>query len=296
MYTIAGVSGQVGSAAAEELLADGQKINVLVRSEAKGEEWARRGATVSVVNLDDRAGLAEALRGSDGFFALLPTNLFADDIEADQRAIAEAIAGAVRDAAVPHVVVLSALGAERIDGPKVLRWLGELEDRLHETGTVLSAVRSTHFQEKTRDVLGAAQGAGIYPVFGESADVPVSMVATRDVGALVASTLRTPPAASQVIDIQGPEYTEREVAARLGTVLGRSLEVVTVPRPGWEGALMEAGLPAPAAELLADLYEGDERGILRPVGDRLVKADTPIETTLRHLVGEPSTVPDAAQA
>lgn len=285
MFTIAGATGQVGSAVATELLAAGRQVKVLVRSRSKGQYWTSRGAEAAVVDLGDRAGLADALRGSHGAFVLLPFDLSVDDVEDHQRRVAASIADAVQEATVPHVAMLSSLGADLADGPRLTQWLGALEARLRSTGTTLSAVRSGHFQEKVRDLLGAARAAGVYPVFGESADVPVPMVATRDVGAVVAETLQARPTASQVIDVQGPGYPERYVADRLSAVLGRPLEVITIPREGWVDALVGAGLPAFAAKLLAELYAADSDGLLLPSGDRQVRGDTPIEETLRHLLG-----------
>ncbi|MGH2587332.1 MAG: NmrA family NAD(P)-binding protein [Dehalococcoidia bacterium] len=284
MYVIAGVSGHVGSAAARELLAKGEQVKVLVRDPAKGEAWSRQGAEVAVVDLNNRAGLAEALRGSSGFFALLPSSYTTTDFHGDQRLMADAIAGAVKDSGVPHVVMLSSLGAELAEGTGPLLGLHELENRLRETGVVLSAIRCTHFQEKVEDLLGAAQGAGIYPVFGESADVPIAMVATRDIGAVVAETLLSPPSAGQVIDLEGPAYTERQVAEKLSAALGKPLQVVTIPQPGWVDAMVEAGLSRHIAEVLVGLYDAGERGILQPKGDRRLQGRTEIDETLRSLV------------
>lgn len=198
MFTIAGATGRVGSAVAGRLLDAGAEVTVVVRNEAKGTGWARRGARVRAADLADQAGLTAALRGSDGFFALLPFDFSGADLEGDQQRMIDAIAGAVADASVPHVALLSALGADLPGGTGPIRWLHDLEQRLGATGSVLTAVRSTHFQEKLADVLGAVHDAGVYPVFRDSADVPISMVATRDVGAVIADVLISRPQHSEV--------------------------------------------------------------------------------------------------
>lgn len=48
--------------------------------------------------------------------------------------------------------------------------------------------------------------------------------------------------------------------------------------------LVDSGLPTPAAELLAELYDADQRGLLKPRGDRHVRGRTPIDHTLDQLV------------
>jgi uncharacterized protein YbjT (DUF2867 family) len=288
MYTIAGATGQVGGAAARQLLADGAPVRVVVRDPSKGEGWAAHGADVAVADLQDRIGLRAAMAGSDGAFVLLPFDPAADDSERQTTARVDAIAGAVTDSEVPHVVVLSSYGADLPEGTGPIVGLHRLEEALRATGATVTAIRSAHFQEKVTDVLDAARHERIYPVFASSADVPKPMVATPDIGEVVAQTLRSAPAASEVVDLDGPAYTERQVAELLGTALGYDLAVVTIPRPGWVEALVGAGLPHHIATVLAGLHDADERGLLAPRGDRLVRCTTELETTLARLVGVPA--------
>lgn len=285
MYTIAGATGRVGSAAARTLLEEGEPVRVLVRDPAKAQPWADLGAEVVVTDLADAAGLTAALAGSAGAFLLLPFDLATADFHGDTRRQATTMASAVAASRVPHVVALSSIGADLPAGTGPIWGLHVLEEELRGTGRVITALRSGHFQEKVSDVLDVAIHDGVYPVFGDSVDVAKPMVATRDIGAIVARTLQQPPTASEIVDIEGPRYTEREVAALLGETLGRELEVVQVPRPGWVGALVDTGLSPHIAEVLAGLYDADERGVLVPRGDRTVRATTELPTTLGTLVG-----------
>lgn len=63
MYTIMGVTGKVGGAAARALLAEGRQLRVVVRDRAKGERWAARGCEIAVADLDNADALAAAFRG-----------------------------------------------------------------------------------------------------------------------------------------------------------------------------------------------------------------------------------------
>jgi uncharacterized protein YbjT (DUF2867 family) len=282
MYAITAVTGHVGGATARHLLAAGIAVRVTVRDPAREREWTERGAAVAFADFHDHAALTAALDGCDGAFVMLPTIPTASD--ADHRRIADSIATAVGDSGVRHVVVLSAVGAELAEGTGPIRWLNHLENQLSSTGAVVSALRPPHFQEKVEEVLAAATGEGVYPVFGDDADVPTPMVATRDVGAAAAELLLSAPETSQVIDLEAPAYTEREVAETLGTVLGRPLEVVTIPRGGWLDALADAGVPHLLATELAELYDAGHRGLLQPRGDRRVRCTTPLVDTLRQVV------------
>jgi uncharacterized protein YbjT (DUF2867 family) len=282
MYTITGATGHVGSAAAAELLRRGAPVRTVVRDPARGEAWAARGAEVAVADLGDGAALTAALRGSDGAFVLLPTDETAGD--AGHRALADSIAGAVGASGVGHVVVLSSVGADLVEGTGPIRWLHHLERGLRRTGATLSVVRSAHFQEKVEDALPAATTAGVYPVLDDDPDGPVPMVATRDVGELVALSLLAPPQADEVVDLDGPAYSERQVAELLGAALGRHLEVVVVPRDDRVPTLTASGVPEPFAHELVALADAGAQGLLRPRGDRVHRCTTPLEVTLRHVV------------
>ena len=110
------------------------------------------------------------------------------------------------------------------------------------------------------------------------------MVATRDVGTAAAQLLLSAPPVSEVVDLEPPTYTERQVAEKLGAALGRSLEVVTIPQPGWLDALVDAGVPPLLAAEVVELYDAEHRGRLQPRGDRRQRCTTTLDDTLRHVV------------
>ncbi|HLS24352.1 MAG TPA: NAD(P)H-binding protein [Beutenbergiaceae bacterium] len=285
MYVIAGATGRVGSAVAHRLLQEGAPVRVLIRRPGPAQQWADRGADVAVVDLADKIGLTQALQGADGFFTLLPFNTATTNFRADMRALISAITAAVAEAGVPHVAQLSSAGAHLPEGTGPIAPLHHLEIALRSTTAALTAVRPVHFQEKVSDILDAARGSGIYPVFAESADVPVPMVATRDVGATLAEALLSPPQHSETIALTGPAYREREISGTLARLLGRELDVVTLPRAAWKATLLKTGISAQAAQLLVELYGAAEEGRLIPHADRTAHGRTEIEHTLAELVG-----------
>ena len=288
MFVIAGATGRVGSATAHTLIDAGAEVRVLVRREADAAPWRQAGAETATVDLTDRAGLTAALTGAAGFFALLPFDLGAADVDAHAELLSDAIAGAVAEAGVPHVVMLSSGGADLAAGTGPITGLHRLERALGETGTTLTALRSGHFQEKVSDVIDLARETGTYPVFAPTAEVPVPMVATRDLGAVAARALLAPPPSSEAVDIIGPSRTESDVAEVLGRALGRALTVEIVPEPAWAPALTAAGFAPHVADSLAELYRADAAGLLAPRGDRSITVTTTVEETIAGLVGHAS--------
>jgi uncharacterized protein YbjT (DUF2867 family) len=278
MYVVAGVSGHVGSTAARALIAQGKKVKVLVRNNAKGEPWQDK-ATVEVASLDDRAALARALSGAEGAFVLLPPDYAAPDFRAYQRALGQTIAGAVADSRLPHVVLLSSIGADQEAGTGPILGLHWAEGFLRSSGTRLTALRPGFFQENVLGMAQTARDKGIYPNFLPPG-VPIPMIATRDIGEEVARVLVTGATAHSVVDLVGPAYTGAQAAAALGKALGKTLQVVDVPPPAQAAAMVQVGFPPPVAELFAEMNAFFAAGKARPLGDRLVQGRTTLDETL----------------
>lgn len=282
MYAITGVTGHVGANVAKELLDRGETVRAVLRDPVRATHWERQGAQSVLADFTDTENLAEALRGSDGVFAMLPVLPSLD--EAGHLRLVDSIADAIDASGVGRVVLLSSLGADLPGGTGPIRWLHELEQRLADTDAMVTAIRPCHFQEKVEVVLDAVLHEGVYPVFAESADAPEPMIATRDVGRGAAEALLTHPSRGESIDLIGPAYTERDVAERLSAILRKRIEVVTIPRDGWIQAMVDADVPAEFAKELAELYAAGEDDLLRPRGDRQQTHSTPIEETLHQVI------------
>ncbi|HYD98989.1 MAG TPA: NAD(P)H-binding protein, partial [Alphaproteobacteria bacterium] len=116
MYVVTGVTGNTGRAVAETLLARGAKLRVVVRDAAKGTPWAERGAEVAVAEFTDIAALVRAFAGAEGVYAMTPPEATAPDMLAARDPMNRALAQAARQAGVPHVVLLSSIGAQHAAG------------------------------------------------------------------------------------------------------------------------------------------------------------------------------------
>jgi len=284
-FVVAGVTGHVGSVVARDLLAAGEAVTVIVRDAKKGTEWSSRGAKVAVGSLDDVEFVATTVKGADGFFTLIPPHYATGDIYTAQRKSADALAAAVKKSGVPLVVLLSSVGADRADKNGPVKGLHYAESKFRETGTKLVAVRSGSFQENNAGAVAAAKQAGIYPNFLPTADIAAPQVATQDVGHAASKLLKSPPARSEVVDLVGPAYSSRQLAEKIGKLLGKTLNIVDVPPTGHVAALKQAGVPADVAEAFAEMYAGFNAGLLVPKGDRTIQVTTPIDEVLPSLVG-----------
>ena len=284
MFVIAGGTGHVGSVVASELLRLEKPVTVLLHQETHAEAWRARGARVTVGRLEDVGFVTEALRGATGFFALQPPNYAVPDFASAQRELANGLGTAVQQSGVPHVVLLSSLGAHLESGTGPIQGLYHFEQALGRSAPVLSALRSSYFQENVMHALGPARGAGIFISMAPGPDEPFPRIAVADVARFAASALVSPPASSQVVNLLGPAYSNREVAKHLGAALGVDLKFLEVPREGWIPGMLKAGLPESAARLLAEMNDALAKGWLVPEAGRNHQATTPLDVTLSHLL------------
>src|SRR5262249_32289737 len=141
------------------------------------------------------------------------------------------------------------------------------------------AIRAAYFQENVGQNIGPARQAGIFPSF-VPVDFPFPQIATPDVGKLAAESLLSPPAKNEVVDLLGPLYSQRQIAEKLGKALGKSLNVIEVPREGWLPALRQAGFSQNFAEVVAEMNDAIAKGLVAPKGGRIVQGTTPFEDTL----------------
>jgi len=285
MFVIAGVTGHTGKVAAESLLARGERVRVVVRDAAKGAPWAARGAEVAVADLGDAAALTEAFRGARGAYVLVPPNLAAPDFRAYQRATGEAIAQALEAARVPHVVLLSSIGAELADGTGPIAGLYDVEARLARVpGTAATFLRAAWFLENLQGSL-AALPHGILPVFFP-AEFPIEAIVTQDIGRLAATLLLEGAGQpGSVVELGGPPVTPNEIADAIGRVTGARPQVVSSPPEGMAQALVGFGLPPAVAALYQEMTIALVAGKIRwQKGLRHVNRTTSLDDALRGLI------------
>ena len=282
-YVVAGATGRVGSVVARELLARGKHTTVIVRDDVSATRWRGMGAEAVNGSLDDRAFLTTLLRGADGFFVLLPENVPPPGFHAPRERMADAIGAAVAGSGVPHVVMLSAIAACVPDGNGPAKTLHQLERRLGDSGTSLTRLRPCSYQDNVAGMLAPATAQGIFPSFLPP-DVAFPMVATRDVGRIAAAALADDSRAPEIIDVLGPAYSARQLAAALGSALRRLVQVVEVPPPAHVKALTGTGMPLEMAEAVAEMMASFAAGRLAACGHRQIVGTTPIDEVIAEIL------------
>jgi uncharacterized protein YbjT (DUF2867 family) len=292
MYVVLGATGNTGSVVAETLLAQGKPVRVVARSAEKAAAWKARGAEVAVASVEDSAALAAAFRGATGVYALIPPDLAAPDVLGRGRRIADAIAGAVEASKVPHVVLLSSIGAHLSQGTGVVLYLHYAEQRLASTSAALTAIRAGYFVENWAGLIPVAAQNGVLPT-AMVPDKKYPMVTTRDIGTTAAAALLGRiDGRRDIIELAGPEdLSPADVAQTLAGLLGKPVKAIPISLDDLKQAFQGMGASADTANKYAELIDGFNAGRTgyEGKGTRLVRGTTKAETVLAALAKRTST-------
>lgn len=278
MITIMGATGNTGRIAAETLLQAGKKVRVLGRSLDRLKPLADKGADAMAGSISDSAFLAKAFRESTAVYTLIPPDYAAPDYRAYQTRAGEAIASAVRESGVRHVVLLSSIGAQHASGTGPIAGLHEQEKRLSSIpGLNALFLRAGYFFENHFASLGLIKHQGIN---GSAirGDVPIAMIASRDVGAAAANALLK-------LDFKGPTVREALGAADLTMdevthIIGETLQhpglrYVEFPYEAALEGMLGMGLSKSIASLYVEMSRGVNEGLVVSVEGRNAKNTTP---------------------
>jgi uncharacterized protein YbjT (DUF2867 family) len=285
MFVITGATGHVGSVAAETLLAAGAPVRVVVRDAAKAAGLKAHGAEVFEADLNDAEALGGALRGARGVFILSPPDLRAKDFIGDRRRFTQRLVDALAAAHAPHVVLLSSTGAQHPAGTGPIVTAHNAEQQLRAAGLPATFVRAGYFVENWGAVVQPVRSDGVLPSFiAPSRRFP--SVSTPDIGKTVARALLDGPRGVRVIELGGPsDVSANDVAAVFGRLLGKPVKVVEAPLDAVVPTFTSFGASENIAALFREMYEGMASGKVAAEPGEHVRGTTPLEVTLRSLLG-----------
>ena len=281
MITVMGATGNTGRKISEVLLEAGEDVRALGRSPEKLAQLRALGADTVVGDVRDAAYLASAFAGADAVYTLTAFDPTLPDYHADQDRRAEAIASAVRQSGVRHVVALSAIGAELASGNGFIASLHRQEKRLGALdGVNVMFLRPGAFYEGFYSALETIRHEGVVAdTVAPHAKVP--MIATADVAAVAARALRERSWSGAVVrELLGPrDLTYTEVAAAIGEAIGEpALQYVQVPDEELAAALTgTAGFTPNFASVVLEFNEALSQGRLHSLEGRNETNTTPTE-------------------
>jgi uncharacterized protein YbjT (DUF2867 family) len=287
MYVITGATGNTGSVVAEKLLAKGEKVRVLGRDAKRLERFTNKGAEAFVADATSADALTKAFSGAKAVYAIIPPNIAAPDVRAYQEQVSDDLTAAITKSGVKHAVVLSSFGADKPDKTGPVSALHNLEKKLNGiAGLNALYLRAGYFMENLLPQVGVIQSFGIVagPV---RPDVPLPMIATRDIGAVAADALlKLDFNGKQLRELQGPrDVTYDQFAKIVGAAIGKpDLKYQQLPAAQLKPALTQMGMSANMVDLLFEMTGSLDSGYMKMLEPRSPANSTP--TTLETFVAE----------
>ncbi len=263
-----GATGHIGHAIVEELLKRGHIVRAIGRSEEKLHHLEQKGAEVYSINFDDSKALADCFKDCYAVFTMIPPAISEKNYASYQDKVTNAIWWAIDNSGIKRVVNLSSIGADLDKGTGLIKGLHRLEEKLNTLKNldVLVHLRPDFFMENLDNSLATIKDRGI--IYGPlDRDLPIPMVATRDIGWKAADFLdSTAPLGHIVFEFVGPkEVTMNHVAEVLAWAFDHpNLTYEQISMDQFKTWLLDHGMQPDTVDLMVEMYESFNSGLIVP--------------------------------
>src|SRR6202789_1107018 len=188
MLAVTGITGRVGGAVANTLLAKGCGVRAVVRDANKAGSWAKQGCEIAVADIYVTKSLETAFHDAEGVFVMLPAYFDPSPDFPESRAAISAFRSALFEANPPKIVCLSTIGAQS-ERPNLLGQLRVLEQELRTLPIPVTFLRPAWYMENFSWDISSARETGLIPSFLQPLDKLFPMFPTEDVGSTAAELM-----------------------------------------------------------------------------------------------------------
>jgi len=186
---------------------------------------------------------------------------------------------------VRFVVSLSSIGAQHAKNTGPIVGLHNQEEKLNRVaGLSIIHLRAAYFMENLFMSITPLRSMGILPG-GLRAEVLMPWIATQDIGAYAATLLAARNFSGRSAqELHGQrDISMKEAASIVGKAIGKpNLEYVQLSSMMLGTTLLKMGLPKKNTELIVEMWEGANAGLIVPLEERSARNTTP--TTLESFV------------
>jgi uncharacterized protein YbjT (DUF2867 family) len=269
------------------LLAEGKKVRVVGRDPKRLERFKQRGAESFIADTSNAGALTNAFADGKAVYAMIPPNMGSPDVRAYEESVSDALRSAIDKSGIKYAVVLSSIGADKSHGTGPVLGLHNLEKKLEGIpGLNALFLRAGYFMENLLPHVGVIKSTGgmAGPVKG---DLPLPMIATRDIGAVAADALlKLNFVGKSAPELQGArDVPYAEVAKIVGAAIGKpDLAYKQIPAAQLKPVLMQMGMSSNMADLLLEMADSLNSGHMKAIEQRSQANTTP--TALETFIAE----------
>jgi NAD(P)H dehydrogenase (quinone) len=287
MYTIMGITGQVGGATAHALLKAGKKVRGVVRDKVKAASWAAKGVELVVADVQDAASLEKAFQGAEGVFVMVPPNFAPAPGYPETRATVAVLRQVLAKVRPERAVYLSSVGAQQDRGLGLITQSHHLEQEMSSLPMANAFIRAGWFLENYQWDVQSAREQGEINVFLNPMDRVFPMVATNDIGQLAAATLQQTWKGNRYLELEGPQrYSPLDAVAAFSRLLNRPVKAKPIPRDQWNDLFEQQGMPKGRTAPRMEMLDGFNTGWIdfERTGAEPFKGSQTLEDVLRALI------------
>jgi uncharacterized protein YbjT (DUF2867 family) len=259
MFFVSGLTGQVGGAAARQLLAEGKTVRTLARDAQNAAPWSQQGVEVRHGDLNDADAVAGALEGVEGAFLMIPPVLVPSSGFLEAKAIIASYLEALRRARPSRLVLLSSVGSQQSSGLGNITTTHLMEEALGDLPFPTAFIRAGGFLENYTSGLQSAASTGVHYSFFQPIDRPVPMIATADIGKEVARLLVCGWSGKKIVELGSPIRPD-DIARAMSEVLGQPVKAQAIPREHWAASLEAFGMAPGTTGLYEEMMDGFNSG------------------------------------
>ena len=261
MYTIMGITGQVGGATARALLKAGKKVRGIVRDKSKATSWEQAGVELVTADVNDVASMKAALSGAEGAFIMVPPNFAPAPGYPETRQIVSRLRQALDAVRPPKAVYLSSVGAQHPTRLGLITQSNILEKELGGIPIPNAFIRAAWFLENFQWDVTSARDSGEIASFLDPLDRKFPMVAVDDIGQLAANTLQATWRGNRYLELEGPQrYSQLDASETFARLLGHPVNAKPIPRGAWQAFFEKQGMAADRTAPRIEMLDGFNSG------------------------------------
>ena len=249
-YVITGSLGHISKPLTETLVKAGHDVTVISSNAGRKAAIEALGAHAAIGSVDDAQFLANAFKGADAVYTMIPPTWNATDWKGHIHNIGKVYAEAIKASGVKKVVNLSSVGAHMPDGCGPVSGLHHAENELNQLdGVAITHLRPGFFYHNLMANIGMIKGMGIIGGnYGDNATMV--LVHPTDIAAAAAEELQhTATSGHNIRYIASDERSTADVAKVLGAAIGKpELPWINFKDEDNYNGMVQAGLSAEVAK------------------------------------------------
>ena len=248
MILVTGAAGKTGRAVTTALTAKGSSVRALAhRAEHAAALKALGAAEVHIGSFEDEAALTRAAAGVEAIYHICP------NVSPHEVAYARAVAAAAKAQGVSRFVYHSVLHPQIEAMPHHWQKM-RTEDMLFAEGLDLTVLQPTAYMQNIAGAWRGIVAGGVFRIPYPAA-TRLSLVDLDDVAEAAALVLTQSGHGGATYELVGTAaLSQTEVAAAIGTVLGRSVHVEAESVAAWDARARDGGMGEHERQTLAAMF------------------------------------------